>query len=118
MSEYHMPRTDAPCAHPNCPNYADEGDLCEPHAWQAEHPGETYDVFRDCPASPHFDTERNPGVEPRRNRSVHMRFPTSDGTRTTPRSSAGMGSGQHKPSEDSPVLKGAKWPSGYPSVYD
>src|SRR5262245_17200513 len=101
MGEYHMPRTDKDCAHPGCPNWADEGDLCAPHAWEAEHPGETYDVFRDYPGSPHFDTERNPGVPPAEpKRAVFPHFPESclDDIRITPRSSSGMGSGQDQPS--------------------
>ncbi len=102
-SSYAMPRVDTDCAHPNCTNWADEGDLCEPHAWQCDHPDEPYDpfVFTVDPEHPH-------------RASFHKFVKDAPEEHKHARSSSGMGSGQHKPSRDEPRSKDASWPSGYP----
>lgn len=113
MAEYHMPRVDAGCAHRGCPNYADEGDLCSPHAWEAEHPGRSYDPFDHFPAEP--------------KRAVFHRFvktaPSAPEEHRTGRSASGMGGGQHSPSNQDSHKKRdpppqPEWPGGYPARID
>jgi hypothetical protein len=94
------------CSHPGC-HQDSRGDtgLCAKHGYEERNPGRTYDPFLDYPASPNYDTDRNPEVPPVRGarRAVFPNFSKSGGQeerRSSSRSAAGMGSGQHKPSQD------------------
>ena len=111
-----QPRTDATCAHHGCSNYADDGDLCSPHAWMERHPGMTYDVYRDHPGSPQYDTERNPDIPPERYRAVYPNYPQARNDERQRRSSNSTGSAQHKPSREQEFGRNERpsWPSGYP----
>lgn len=85
-----LPRVDDACSHPGCPNFADDGNLCRAHSWEAEHPGEQYDPFEDF---------RAPGES---SRACNPRFPRSahEERRPSSRNASGMGRGDDRPSKE------------------